>query len=152
MKTIIFALFATSSVAFSMGTDSLERAVVQIINQERRAIGVDTLQYQFDTFGFAKDWADSTNQYFHVEGHEFSRPAAHRNFSQRYDMYVIIGKIGWKYFGECLVTGKIKLNDEYNEVVDFTKSLLKSKDHYDVLMKIRYEKIIIGISTMGEYK
>ena len=147
MKTFLLALVLTSSVVSArVDTDSLARVAANVINEERRRIGVDTLEYEADTFCFATDWADSTNRYFNVDNKPFSRDSAHRNFDQRYEMYEIIGKQEWKHIGECVGTGKIGNDTEHIVTTRLACGLLKSKDHYNVLMKSKYEKIRIGVS------
>jgi|694.fasta_scaffold08991_18 hypothetical protein len=144
MKTFLLALVLTSSVVSArVDTDSLARVAANVINEERRRIGVDTLEYEADTFCFATDWADSTHRYFNVEKNKFTREDAHRNCDQRMIGYERFRNQEWKHFGECVAFGKEKLNGSSAE--HFAKALLGSKDHYNVLMKPKYKKISIGI-------
>jgi uncharacterized protein YkwD len=147
MKSFAIIFLFAVSVTKPAANDSLARVAAGIINDERRRIGVDTLKYEVDTFNFATDWADSTNQYFNVDNKPFSRDSAHRNFDQRYEMYEIIGKQEWKHLGECVATG----GNERNAIRRLARGLLNSKDHYNVLMKSKYEKIRIGVSIKGDH-
>lgn len=130
--------------------DSAARISAKIINNARRANGIDTLEFEADTFGFATDWADSTNRYFHVDGNPFSRAAAHRNCADRVVEYEDIRGREWKHFAECLGTGTFSTRDDIVATEVLSRGLLGSKDHYDVLMKHGYKKIIIGISRSGD--
>ncbi len=151
MKTIAIIFLLAVSAAKPAANDSLARIAAGIINDERRRIGVDTLRYEVDTFSFATDWADSTNQYFNVDNKPFSRDSAHRNFDQRYEMYEIIGKQEWKHLGECVATGNIGYDSARYVTKRLAQGLLKSKDHYEVLMKRKYEKIRIGVSIKNDH-
>ena len=130
--------------------DSAARISAGIINSARREIGVDTLEFELDTFGFATDWADSTNRYFYVDGNPFSRPAAHRNVAVRVAEYEKIRGREWKHFAECLGTGTFSTEDIVITTKVLSRGLLGSKDHYDVLMKRGYKKIIVGIARSGD--
>jgi hypothetical protein len=143
MKSIAIIFLLAVSTAKPADNDSLARIATGIINDERRRIGVDTLRYEVDTFCFATDWADSTHRYFNVENHEFTREDAHRNCDKRVVNYERFRNREWKHFGECIAFGKDRLNG--SSIEHFTKALLGSKDHYKVLMKGNYKKIIIGI-------
>jgi len=147
MKTLLISiLFVTCfSVSFAVDRDSLGRKVAQIINQERARIGVDTLNYEPDAFCFATDWADSTDRYFNAENNEFSRKAAHRNFKYRFQGYENDRNMKWRYYGECIATGSISFNDNFDLVADYANALLKSEDHYKVLTNSKYQKLIVGI-------
>jgi uncharacterized protein YkwD len=121
----------------------LARIATGIINDERRRIGVDTLEYEADTFCFATDWADSTHRFFNVENHKFTRKDAHRNCEERMDGYETSRNREWRYFAECVAFGS--MDGKESPVKHFTEALLGSKDHYKVLMKKGYKKIRIGI-------
>jgi uncharacterized protein YkwD len=151
MKSIAIMFLLAVAVVKPAANDSLARIAAGIINDERRRIGVDTLEYEIDKFCFATDWADSTNQYFNVDNKPFSRDSAHRNFDQRYEMYEIIGKQEWKHIGECVGTGSISGDTERYVTERLAYGLLKSKDHYEVLMKRKYEKIRIGVSVKNNH-
>lgn len=143
MKTIIAIFFIATSIASAYDADSMGRKAASIINEERRRIGVDTLEYQSDTFCIATDWADSTHNYFNVQSNPFSRDAAHRGCDERVEQYETLRNREWRYFGECVAMGKIR--GRTAPVEDFTTGLLGSKDHYKVLMKKGYKKIIVGV-------
>jgi uncharacterized protein YkwD len=144
MKTFFaLLLFASSVASAGVDTDSLARVAAGIINDERRRIGVDTLEYEADTFCFATDWADSTHRYFNVEKNKFTREDAHRNCEERMDGYETLRNREWRYFAECVAFGKDRLNE--SSAKHFAKGLLGSKDHYKVLMKPGYKKITVGV-------
>lgn len=126
--------------------DSASRLAAWIINSARRAQGIDTLVFEADTFGFAGDWADSTNRYFYADGNPFSRAAAHRNCANRVVEYEKIRSKEWKHFAECLGTVSFGSDDIVVATSVLSNGLLGSKDHYDVLMKSGYKRIIIGIA------
>lgn len=144
MKLIIIALFLSAGIVQGQEHDSLARVAAKIINAERQRIGVDTLKYEADTFCFATDWADSNHIYFNIQRNRFSREAAHRNCGVRVQQYENTRNREWRHFAECVAMGKTQGRNFLVE--HFTNALLGSKDHYDVLMKKQYKRIIIGIS------
>lgn len=143
MKTIILTLFVAANLASAYDADSIGRKAASIINEERKHLGIDTLEYELDTFCVATDWADSTHSYFNVQLNPFSRDAAHRDCDNRVEQYETLRNREWRYFGECVAMGKIR--DRKDPVEHFTKGLLGSKDHHKVLMKKGYKKIIVGV-------
>lgn len=151
MKSFLIVLALGFGIARSAQNDSLARVAAHIINEERRRIGVDTLEYEADTFCFATDWADSTNRFFHNEGNAFSRKAAHRNCKNRMIGYEKVRGKEWKHFAECLATGGISKDEDNDLVIDYTKALLNSKDHYKVLMNDGYKRILVGISIQDNF-
>lgn len=142
ISLIILALIA-NLVSIKAQSDSLGRIAAQIINDERRRLSIDTLEYEIDTFCVATDWADSNHVYFNIKGNTFSRDAAHRDCGNRVQKYEVLRNREWKCFAECVAMGKIQ--GKISPVEYFAKALLGSRDHYKVLMKERYKKIIIGI-------
>ena len=149
MKTFILIFLLGFGIASATVPDSLGRVAARIINEERVRMGVDTLEYESDTFCIATDWADSTHRYFNVESNAFSRDAAHRDCDDRVERYETLRNREWRYFGECVAMGKIK--GIQSPVEDFATGLLGSKDHHKVLMKKGYKKIIIGIVIKDDF-
>ena len=143
MKTLVIVFLFGVLQMNAQDTDSLARIAAKIINQERQRIGVDTLEYEADTFCFATDWADSTHRFFNTDRNLFTRDDAHRDYDSRIAQYEATRNRVWKHFGECIAFGRIRENS--SPVEHFTKALFGSPDHYKVLMRNRYKRIIIGI-------
>lgn len=144
MKTLIVTFFLAFGITSATDTDSVARAIAQIINAERRAQGIDTMEYQVDSLGFATDWADSTNRFFNMEGNAFTRDLAHRGWETRFPNYEKLRGKEWKYFSECVGSGfKKPTIDE--TIKRYGHGILNSKDHYEVLMNGGYKNIIIGV-------
>ena len=150
MKTFLIVFLFGFNYLYSMDSEMMAKVVMNVINDERRRLNLDTFEYEPDTCFFAKDWADSTHRYFHEEKNEFSRAAAHRNCFKRMTEYEKIRGKEWKYAAECLGTGRSE-DGELKTVISYAKSLLQSKDHYKILMNDGYKKLIIGMKYDKRY-
>lgn len=146
MKTFFLLFGLLLGLCQVKANDSLVAVVVQTINEERRFLGVDTLEYEEDVFCFASSWADSTNRFFNDEGMEFSRKAAHRNFKSRVQEYERVKGREWLYMGECIVTGKFKHKDVADAVKYYAETLLESEDHHKILVDPEYRGVMVGIT------
>lgn len=142
----------------------LQQIVAQRINEERRVEGVDTLEFQLDTFCFAEEWADSTvitssdwlTYGVHTGSGQKTRDFMHRRFKERIATWKHVQGYRFESIGECIAYGSTETYlygaNEKKDVLRATRMLLNSRDkdgligHRTVLLSNEYEKISVGIA------
>jgi len=142
----------------------LQQIVAQRINEERRVEGVDTLEFQLDTFCFAEEWADSTvismgdweTFWKYTHKGQKTRDFMHRRFWERIGTWEHAQGYMFKTIGECIAYGSTEMYlygaNEKKDVLRATRLLLNSRDkdgligHRTVLLDKEFDKISVGIS------